>query len=599
MSYKLNKTDGTLLVDLIDGTKNNTSTDITLIGRNSTGFGESINENFIKILENFSNTAAPANPLEGQLWFDRTTDTLKVYDGDDFKNAGGAYVTASQPSMSQGDFWYNTTTKQMFTFDGDNAQLIGPQFTFEQGTTGEVPDIINDIQGFPRSVIKHYVGGNLIGVWSNLEFKIAATNTDDVIEGLTLDTNNNRIVKRGFNILDADYKIRGTVTNAEGIGGIDISKLVRTDLTSTIDAGLIIRGGDGLKFGSIHEHKYSAGEFTLNNLVANDDFSINVKGTATGVTSKSAIFVDSSAGYVGIYNRTPEAELHVGTTTDPGNVIIEGNLTVKGTTTAVESTTLRVKDKNIELGTLEDSTIGDDTAIDGAGITVLSTGGSKDLSWMQATGSWTSNQDFNLVSGKAYKINGNDVITENALSSNITSAPGLTSLGTLSSFGTNFLTISGTTLSTTNGQHLNLAPAGDVVVNTSIIRGVSDGTTDDSVPTKGYVDTQVNSSDIAFAMDATGLSNTDIRNYLNTMFPTNVSGRICRVLATTYAFAALTDVEAAKTITPVSVDRNGQLEFEAVVKNVVFTDATTTVTMTPTRTIKTFAWDGTTWLFQA
>ena len=599
MSYKLNKTDGTLLVDLIDGTKNNTSTDITLIGRNSTGFGESINENFIKILENFSNTAAPANPLEGQLWFDRTTDTLKVYDGDDFKNAGGAYVTASQPSMSQGDFWYNTTTKQMFTFDGDNAQLIGPQFTFEQGTTGEVPDIINDIQGFPRSVIKHYVGGNLIGVWSNLEFKIAATNTDDVIEGLTLDTNNNRIVKRGFNILDADYKIRGTVTNAEGIGGIDISKLVRTDLTSTIDAGLIIRGGDGLKFGSIHEHKYSAGEFTLNNLVANDDFSINVKGTATGVTSKSAIFVDSSAGYVGIYNRTPEAELHVGTTTDPGNVIIEGNLTVKGTTTAVESTTLRVKDKNIELGTLEDSTIGDDTAIDGAGITVLSTGGSKDLSWMQATGSWTSNQDFNLVSGKAYKINGNDVITENALSSNITSAPGLTSLGTLSSFGTNFLTISGSTVSTTNGQHLNLAPAGDVVVNTSIIRGVSDGTTDDSVPTKGYVDTQVNSSDIAFAMDATGLSNTDIRNYLNTMFPTNVSGRICRVLATTYAFAALTDVEAAKTITPVSVDRNGQLEFEAVVKNVVFTDATTTVTMTPSRTIKTFAWDGTTWLFQA
>ena len=599
MSYKLNKTDGTLLVDLIDGTKNNTSTDITLIGRNSTGFGESINENFIKILENFSNTAAPANPLEGQLWFDRTTDTLKVYDGDDFKNAGGAYVTASQPSMSQGDFWYNTTTKQMFTFDGDNAQLIGPQFTFEQGTTGEVPDIINDIQGFPRSVIKHYVGGNLIGVWSNLEFKIAATNTDDVIEGLTLDTNNNRIVKRGFNILDADYKIRGTVTNAEGIGGIDISKLVRTDLTSTIDAGLIIRGGDGLKFGSIHEHKYSAGEFTLNNLVANDDFSINVKGTATGVTSKSAIFVDSSAGYVGIYNRTPEAELHVGTTTDPGNVIIEGNLTVKGTTTAVESTTLRVKDKNIELGTLEDSTIGDDTAIDGAGITVLSTGGSKDLSWMQATGSWTSNQDFNLVSGKAYKINGNDVITENALSSNITSAPGLTSLGTLSSFGTNFLTISGSTVSTTNGQHLNLAPAGDVVVNTSIIRGVTDGTTDDSVPTKGYVDTQVNSSDIAFAMDATGLSNTDIRNYLNTMFPTNVSGRICRVLATTYAFAALTDVEAAKTITPVSVDRNGQLEFEAVVKNVVFTDATTTVTMTPTRTIKTFAWDGTTWLFQA
>ena len=54
MSYILNKTDGTLLVTLVDGAIDTTSTDITLVGRNYKGFGEFINENYIKLLENFS-----------------------------------------------------------------------------------------------------------------------------------------------------------------------------------------------------------------------------------------------------------------------------------------------------------------------------------------------------------------------------------------------------------------------------------------------------------------------------------------------------------------------------------------------------------------
>ena len=55
MAYKLNKTDGTLLVDLIDGTIDVNSISLTLVGRNYTGYGEAFNENFIKLLENFSN----------------------------------------------------------------------------------------------------------------------------------------------------------------------------------------------------------------------------------------------------------------------------------------------------------------------------------------------------------------------------------------------------------------------------------------------------------------------------------------------------------------------------------------------------------------
>ena len=60
MGYKLNKTDGTLLVDLVDGQLDTTTTSIGLIGKNYTGFGETLNENMIKMLENFANTSAPS-----------------------------------------------------------------------------------------------------------------------------------------------------------------------------------------------------------------------------------------------------------------------------------------------------------------------------------------------------------------------------------------------------------------------------------------------------------------------------------------------------------------------------------------------------------
>ena len=63
MSYKLNKTDGSLLVDLVDGQLDTTSSDLTLIGRNYSGFGEVLNENFIHLLEIFAISAAPINPI--------------------------------------------------------------------------------------------------------------------------------------------------------------------------------------------------------------------------------------------------------------------------------------------------------------------------------------------------------------------------------------------------------------------------------------------------------------------------------------------------------------------------------------------------------
>ena len=96
MSYVITKTDGTTLATVAENSIN-TSTDISLIGKNYFNYGQAQNQNFVKLLENFSNTSAPIAPITGQLWYDKTTTVarLKVYDGSRFKELGSAIVAAS------------------------------------------------------------------------------------------------------------------------------------------------------------------------------------------------------------------------------------------------------------------------------------------------------------------------------------------------------------------------------------------------------------------------------------------------------------------------------------------------------------------------
>ena len=76
MAYTINKTDGTTVATITDGTIDNT-TSLTLFGKSYSGFGELLNENLVKLLENASGTATPSAPLRGELWFDTTTNQLK------------------------------------------------------------------------------------------------------------------------------------------------------------------------------------------------------------------------------------------------------------------------------------------------------------------------------------------------------------------------------------------------------------------------------------------------------------------------------------------------------------------------------------------
>ena len=94
-------------------------------------------------------------------------------------------------------------------------------------------------------------------------------------------------------------------------------------------------------------------------------------------------------------------------TTINDNLTVTGDLTVNGTTTTVNSTTIQLDDKNIELA----NGVGNDAAIDGGGITLISSGTNKTFNYVNANTAWTSSENFDIVSGKKYKLGGADIFT--------------------------------------------------------------------------------------------------------------------------------------------------------------------------------------------
>ena len=109
-----------------------------------------------------------------------------------------------------------------------------------------------------------------------------------------------------------------------------------------------------------------------------------------------------------------------------GVVNIVGNINVTGTSTTVNSTTLDVDDKNITMGSVASPT---DVTADGGGITLVGTS-NKTILWDNTNDNWTSNQDWNLPTGKVFKINNVDVLNATTLGSSVVGSS-LTSVGTL------------------------------------------------------------------------------------------------------------------------------------------------------------------------
>ena len=132
----------------------------------------------------------------------------------------------------------------------------------------------------------------------------------------------------------------------------------------------------------------------------------------TGSTGTGSVVLSASPTFTG--------------TVAAASLTLSGDLTVNGTTTTINSTTITVDDKNIELGSVASPT---DTTADGGGIT-LKGATDKTFNWVDATDAWTSSEHMNLLTGKAYYINGTSVLNATTLGSGVTGSS-LTSVGTI------------------------------------------------------------------------------------------------------------------------------------------------------------------------
>jgi hypothetical protein len=215
-------------------------------------------------------------------------------------------------------------------------------------------------------------------------------------------------------------------TGVEWTDDVDIPGTLDATGATTLDSTLDVAGIASLDGGIDVD-----GAFT----VANTSGNIATSGTL-GVTGQStlasAAVSDLTSGRVVLAGTSGELEDSAGLTFNgtqldvDGDVIITGDLTVEGTTTTIESQTLTVKDKNIELGVVASPT---DVTADGGGIT-LKGATDKTINWIDSTDAWTLSEHVSIASAKEYRINGTKVLDATSLGSAVVSSS-LTSVGTI------------------------------------------------------------------------------------------------------------------------------------------------------------------------
>ena len=331
MAYTVNKTNSSSSPNqytVQDGVIN-TQTDLSLIGKGYAGYGESIAENFLHLLENFSNTSAPSKPITGQLWWDSTNSKLQVYNGTAWQTAGGSapYQSSAPSGLAQGDIWIDSDTGQMYFYNGTSSVLVGPPSS--TGTTnGFTFDTILDSTDTNQNITKLFNDGNLIAIISEDTFtpKVSISGFATIKKGITLTT------------AIADTKFQGTATDADALGGVAAANYLRANANDTTSGTLSVANDGGVIVGVDSDLTITVDSTgaILTNTTTNTDitFKVNDGGVTTTVMT-----IDGSESRVGIGTTTPTAKLDVnGTikatsleTSVTGNVT--GNLTSSGANT--------------------------------------------------------------------------------------------------------------------------------------------------------------------------------------------------------------------------------------------------------------------------
>ena len=280
MAYTINLTDGTLFATIADGTIN-TSSNMVLVGKNYAGYGEFLDENFIHLLENASNTTPPTAPLTGQLWWDKANGLMKVYNGSAFKVISAATASSTAPTGNvQGALWYDSVNQQLNVWTGTAWVIVGPAFTPGTGTTGAIVATITDNTSVSHVVIELYVNDSIVGIVSKdaaFTPQVALSGFPTVRPGIQLSTQ-----------VGAQIPLfQGTATNAETLDGLDSLQFLRSDANDTTTGTLGILNNTGLTVGVNQDFRIgvSGTAATLYNQTSNGNiaFNVNIGGTPTQV----------------------------------------------------------------------------------------------------------------------------------------------------------------------------------------------------------------------------------------------------------------------------------------------------------------------------
>ena len=349
MAYTINLTDGSVFATVNDGTVN-TASSMTLVGKNYAGYGEFLDENFIHLLENGSNTSAPVAPLTGQLWWDKTNNLLKVYNGSIFKTISAATASASQPSSNvTGDLWYDTTNQQVKVYTGASFIVVGPAFTSTEGTAGAIPETVNDNTATPHYVTGLYVAGTRVGLISKDATFTAAAPTSTlfptVFKGITMSNSADTVfagnVRNGGNVVITAGGASTAIVQATGVlitgfnsvtGNVIGGNIVTAGLatvTGNITGANIVTAGLATVTGNVNGGNINtAGLITATgNITGGNISATNHTGTTVSVTGNITGGNIITTALMQTANVSATANVQAGNLRTTGLVSATGNIT--------------------------------------------------------------------------------------------------------------------------------------------------------------------------------------------------------------------------------------------------------------------------------
>jgi hypothetical protein len=251
MAYTINKTDGSVIATITDGTVDNT-TSVQLFGKSFSGFGEGLNENLVKLLENSAGTSAPSAPLTGELWMDTAVGQLKVYNGSAFEPTGGAKSQSLAPtSPGAGDLWHDSDDDQLYVYTGSAFQLVGPVYTAGQTLSGWKIETLAS-SGGNKVVSSMYAGNTRVAILSKEDFTPSVTQSGfaAVKAGITLNSTLGAVFD-GTNTQASFINVTGTSNTSSTVvaGG----NFLRADAADTTTGALTVDTDSGIIIGDAQE----------------------------------------------------------------------------------------------------------------------------------------------------------------------------------------------------------------------------------------------------------------------------------------------------------------------------------------------------------